>query len=209
MLNWSSGPLISAGRRVLPALGIGWSHCVNTRLFLSRTYLPDKQEHSQDRHTGTTEISCQSSSNPHYTKLKSGGMKSVPHVSVLDQLESELPDDLLLTLPHQGPALLCNGIADKPNVSYCCDGSEADEISCRDSSQNAYSSKNSWTANSSSLPSCRVKRTLQVVFAPHLPASSCEFTVTAKQKLYLLPREHFVWNPYLFCEQCEQGSYNS
>lgn len=29
--------LISSGRRVCPALGLGWANCVNTRLFLSRT----------------------------------------------------------------------------------------------------------------------------------------------------------------------------
>lgn len=30
------GALWSSGRRVSPALGIGWAHCVNTRLFMSR-----------------------------------------------------------------------------------------------------------------------------------------------------------------------------
>jgi len=30
------GPLRSSGRRVMPALGLFWAHCVTTRLFLSR-----------------------------------------------------------------------------------------------------------------------------------------------------------------------------
>jgi RecA/RadA recombinase len=32
--------LVSSGRRVLPALGLSWSHCINIRLFLSRTEEP-------------------------------------------------------------------------------------------------------------------------------------------------------------------------
>ena len=30
------GPLVSSGRKVLPTLGLAWSHCVNTRLFVAR-----------------------------------------------------------------------------------------------------------------------------------------------------------------------------
>lgn len=32
----SAQPLTSSGRQVLPALGLAWSNCVNTRLFVSR-----------------------------------------------------------------------------------------------------------------------------------------------------------------------------
>lgn len=32
-----AGRLVSSGRRVAPALGLAWSHCVNTRLFASRS----------------------------------------------------------------------------------------------------------------------------------------------------------------------------
>lgn len=30
------GPLVTSGRRVLPALGLAWANCVNHRVFLSR-----------------------------------------------------------------------------------------------------------------------------------------------------------------------------
>lgn len=31
-----AAPLVSSGRRVLPALGLAWANCVNTRLFAAR-----------------------------------------------------------------------------------------------------------------------------------------------------------------------------
>lgn len=36
--------LYSSGRRIGPALGLGWANCVNTRLFLSREYEEVKRE---------------------------------------------------------------------------------------------------------------------------------------------------------------------
>ena len=33
-------PLVTSGRRVTPALGMHWAHCVTTRLFLSRATRP-------------------------------------------------------------------------------------------------------------------------------------------------------------------------
>ena len=37
--------LISSGREVVPALGLAWANCVNTRLFLSK----GPEEHSEER----------------------------------------------------------------------------------------------------------------------------------------------------------------
>ena len=42
MLEQSTGgaPLRTSGRRVVPALGLHWAHCISTRLFLSRATRP-------------------------------------------------------------------------------------------------------------------------------------------------------------------------
>ncbi|KAI5060702.1 hypothetical protein GOP47_0025122 [Adiantum capillus-veneris] len=181
MLSGKSGPLISASRRVIPALGIGWSHCVNTRLFLSRTYVPDKQPQSHDQQTGPIKISSERSSNLLKHNVDRRDMVSEPHISVLQRLESELPDDVLLTLPHQRSAQSYNGVIDRPTLLSCGDNKEAGSLSSYSRGQDIHSSRNNWSLNPESFPSCRVRRDLRVVFAPHLPASSCEFAVKATQ----------------------------
>ena len=55
-------PLISSGREVLPALGLAWANCVNTRIFLSRhavhsALLPaDGYNHQWGQDTGSTAV---------------------------------------------------------------------------------------------------------------------------------------------------------
>ncbi|MCO5553538.1 hypothetical protein L7F22_007060 [Adiantum nelumboides] len=178
MLSGRSGPLISAGRSVIPALGIGWSHCVNTRLFLSRTYVPDKELHCHYQNTGSTKCS----SNSHQKNVACGDMVSEHQISVLQQLESELPDDLLLSVSHQRSARSCSGVRNKPTVVSCGDERETGLVSnCTSSGQDIYPSRNGWSLKSEILPSCKVRRDLRVIFAPHLPSSSCEFSVKPTQ----------------------------
>ncbi|MCO5554936.1 hypothetical protein L7F22_008475 [Adiantum nelumboides] len=167
----------SSSRRVIPALGIGWSHCVNTRLFLSRTYVPDKELHSHYQNTGSTE--CRS--NSHQKTVACSDMVSEHQISVLQQLESELPDDLLLSFSHQRSARSCSGVHNKPTVVSGGDERETGLVTNCTSGQDIHPSRNGWSLKSEILPSCKARRDLQVIFAPHLPSSSCEFSVKATQ----------------------------
>ena len=122
MISSSYGPMFSEGRRVVPALGIGWSHCVNTRLFLSRV-----REMVMDHSTS----------------------------SILQCFESELPDDVLLSLSsdsiYDNKKQQCSSTV-KPSMDF--------ESHCTKT---------------------RVRRMLHVVFAPNLPSRSCEFVVETTQ----------------------------
>ncbi|CAN8248392.1 unnamed protein product [Cochlearia groenlandica] len=49
--------LCSSGRRVVPALGLAWSHCVNSRLFISRSDDIGCKEGSGNDESGTSSVS--------------------------------------------------------------------------------------------------------------------------------------------------------
>jgi hypothetical protein len=128
MLSGSYGALMTEGRRIVPALGIGWGHCVNTRLFISR-----EQEMVID---------------------------ATP--SIAQRLESELPDDLLLSLA--------------PGTSH--EGDHNNDENQRSSAILPPSSDDFERHRRRS----RVRRRLHVVFAPNLPAArSCEFVVESNR----------------------------
>ncbi|KAH7372653.1 hypothetical protein KP509_17G014900 [Ceratopteris richardii] len=180
MLSGNFGSLISSGRKVMPALGIGWSHCINTRLFLSRFSPPEWQAQPEYQHIGSSKASGRSIYIADPKQVNSDDLGSGYQISVLQQLESELPDDLLLTLsPKKCPSM--NTVSGKPNVPYSYLERKTANISGHGYLQHGSLEKTDDVKDFGRPPLNSLRRKLQVIFAPHLPPSSCEFMVTTNQ----------------------------
>lgn len=165
MLSASFPPLLSSCRQVVPALGLSWTHCVNTRLFLSRTLQLHHHEPSPIS-MKTAVVQAQETAEIdewHSTNLANS------HSSVLERLESELPDDLLIRFSHQKST-------PSPNLPLLKQHLDSRKINSQGHSKIPDS-----IADFESPATTRLRRTMQTVFAPHLPPSCCEFVVEADQ----------------------------
>eukprot|EP00249_Psilotum_nudum_P008364 c21224_g1_i1 orf=30-1523(+) len=185
-----SHALFSSQRRVVPALGLSWSHCINTRLFLSRSPETISQTGSSNEHPISSarvhlshslpEGFRQKMENPLTRERDTLDSENVQtsHSAVLQQLELELPDSILLKLSDEKYKMVEPVKNTNPSKTTLDVSKSADtELPLTGQGNTPQEPGSNAIETNHPISAVGFRRDLHVVFAPHLPVMSCEFVV--------------------------------